>query len=207
MSRSEESEGHDPLLQQLRQGDAIAFAHYLDRECPRLEKYVATRLGAGLRGKMEPADVVQDVCLDAVRAFPEMDFSGQAPFGWLCQLVERKIIDAHRRFNSQKRGANEVPLQGGAAGGGQDDLIQLLVASITSPSQAFSRNRQESRMLGALAELTPEQQLAMKLRYVQGLSSREVALQLGKSDGATRVILSRTLNQLRGLLGVDSSQP
>ncbi|MCA9081664.1 MAG: hypothetical protein KDA58_13965, partial [Planctomycetaceae bacterium] len=67
MNPLDESSAHDPLLDRVRQGDAAAFAEYLDRERERLTKYTATRLGASLRGKLEPADIVQEVSLDAIR--------------------------------------------------------------------------------------------------------------------------------------------
>ncbi|MCA9082257.1 MAG: hypothetical protein KDA58_16965, partial [Planctomycetaceae bacterium] len=120
MNPLEESSAHDPLLDRVRQGDTAAFGEYLERERERLTKYTATRLGAALRGKLEAADVVQEVCLDAVRSFSAIDFTNQQPFGWLCQLVERRVIDAHRRFNNQKRGAAEVPIQGQGQPGKED---------------------------------------------------------------------------------------
>ncbi|MCA9043134.1 MAG: sigma-70 family RNA polymerase sigma factor [Planctomycetaceae bacterium] len=205
MNSHQDSTQHDPLLDKVRQGDTTAFAEYLERERPRLTNYVTSRLGAALRGKLEAGDIVQDVCLDAVQGFTQVDFSNREPFGWLCHIVERKVIDAHRRLKSQKRGALEVPLQGGQRGNDEGDIVNLLVVSMTSPSQAFSRNRKESRMFAAVAELPPEQQTALRLRYVQGLSSNEVAQEIGKSPGATRVLLSRALAQLRDALGEDSN--
>ncbi len=207
MNQNELPSEHDPLRERLLQGDAAAFSAYLEREREKLTKYVAGRLGAELRHKLEPTDIVQEVHLDALRAFASVELHD--PFGWLCQLVERRIIDAHRHFHNQKRGAGEVPLLAAAGPDGEDKLIHLLVASITSPSQAFSRNRKESAMLAALAELSAEQQTAIRLRYVDGLSSKEVAQKLGKSDGATRVILTRSLALLRerlnGELGEEGS--
>jgi RNA polymerase sigma-70 factor (ECF subfamily) len=75
-------------------------------------------------------------------------------------------------------------------------LINLLVASITSPSEAFSRQQREFKLLQALSQLPEQQQLALRLRYVDGLPSKQVAGQIGKSDGATRVLIARAIKRL-----------
>ncbi len=70
-------------------------------------------------GKVEidVADILQEVSIEALRSLSETDFEHREVFSWLCQLAERKIIDAHRRhFGAQMRDARrEMPL--GNAGG------------------------------------------------------------------------------------------
>jgi DNA-directed RNA polymerase specialized sigma24 family protein len=41
----------------------------------------------------------------------------------------------------------------------------------------------------------------MRMRYVDGLATKEIAERLGKSDVAVRVMLSRTVQKLQQLLG------
>ena len=72
---------------------------------------------------------------------------------------------------------------------------------MTSASQAFSRNQREQRLLAAMESLPQEQREALRLRYVEGQSSKEIGARLGKSDGAVRVLLTRSLQRLRSLLG------
>ena len=40
----------------------------------------------------------------------------------------------------------------------------------------------------------------LRLRYLEGLPSKEIADRLGKSDGAVRVMLTRSLDKLQKLL-------
>jgi RNA polymerase sigma-70 factor (ECF subfamily) len=42
------------------------------------------------------------------------------------------------------------------------------------------------------------------LRYVEGLPSKEIARRLGKTDGAVRVLLTRSLRRLQQLVGPDA---
>ena len=70
-----------------------------------------------------------------------MDFSENDPFGWFCQVARRKVMDAGRHFSAQKRAAER---EVGIHGDGQSSQLgieRLLVASITSPSGAFSRKQ------------------------------------------------------------------
>ena len=144
---------------------------------------------------MEVEDIFQEVSVEAVRSLPEADFEHRDPFGWLCQIAERRIIDAHRRFfGAQKRDAGrEVPL--GSPGGDSQHaaIIDLLVASMTTATQALSRKAREVRLIEALATLPEDQREALRLRYIEGLPSKEIAERLGKTDGSVRVMLTRAL--------------
>jgi RNA polymerase sigma-70 factor, ECF subfamily len=156
--------------------------------------------------KVEPDDVFQETSAEAVRALATAEFGDREPFSWLCQIAERRIIDLHRRFfGAQKRDAGrEVPLAAGSDTR-QAGLINMLVASMTTPSQAFSRNAREARLQEALEKLPAEQREALRLRYVESLPSKQIAERLGKSDAAVRVMLTRSLKKLHELLGEDAS--
>jgi RNA polymerase sigma-70 factor (ECF subfamily) len=195
----------DPVIEKVRAGDVQALADFLSARRPQLTAFIIKHLGPALRSKVEPDDIFQETSIEAVRALPLAQLSERDVFGWLCQIAERKMIDAHRRFfDAQKRSAaREVPL--GAGGAGDDSqrvaLIDMLVASMTSPSAAFSRDVRHVQLLEALAKLPEEQREALRLRYVEGLPSKQIAEKLQKSDGAVRVMLTRSLAKLQQFLG------
>jgi RNA polymerase sigma-70 factor (ECF subfamily) len=76
------------------------------------------------------------------------------------------------------------------------------VASMTTPSEAFSRNAKVARMQEAIAQLPAEHREALRLRYGENLPSKEVAQRMGKTDAAVRVMLTRSIRKLQELLGV-----
>ena len=78
--------------------------------------------------------------------------------------------------------------------------MNLLVASLTTPTQALSRDDRHQRLAAALATLNEEQREALRLRYVEQMPSKEIAQRLGKSDGAIRVMLTRALKTLQTVL-------
>lgn len=187
-------------IQRIRSEGKEALVRFVEDNRQRLLSFIDSRLGTPLQRKIEPEDILQEVCIEAVRALDKVEFVESNPLHWLFQISERKIIDAHRRFfASQKRDATREAVieEGSRAGGG---LADLLAASMTTPSQAFSRDHKQLRLLAALETLGQEQREALRLRYFVGLSSKEIARKLGKSDGAVRVMLSRGLNRLQGML-------
>jgi RNA polymerase sigma-70 factor (ECF subfamily) len=192
----------DLLLNRVRAKDAGALAEFLEGKRPRLIAYIERNLGNALRRKVEAEDVFQEVSVHAIKALESVELADRDPFRWLCELAERRIVDAHRRFfGAQKRdAAREVALGSPGAVTGEAGLINMLVASMTTPSQAFSRDQKELRMRQAIAELPNDAQEALRLRYVENLSTKEVARHLGKTDVATRVTLSRAVTRLREVL-------
>jgi RNA polymerase sigma-70 factor (ECF subfamily) len=199
----------DELVKRIHSGDAAALADFLENHRPQLMAYIERQLGSGLRRKVEPEDVFQETSAEAVRSLPQIELGDRDPFSWLCQVAERRIIDLHRRFfGAQKRDAGrEVPL--GTPGGGSETtpggLINMLVASMTTPSQAFSRNAREGKLAEALEKLPDDQRAALRMRYVENMPSKQIAEKLGKTDAAVRVMLTRSLKKLHELLAPDIS--
>ncbi len=195
------SDSEDALLAKVRAGDRNALGDWLIGHRAPLLAFIERRLGGTLRRKIEPEDLAQRSSADAIRSFAEVDLGRRNPFGWLCQIAERRIIDAHRRFfGSQKRDAGrEVPMEAGA-GTERAGIVNLLIASMTSASQAFSRDQRQIRLLTALEKLPEEHRLALKMRYLDELPSKAIAEKLGKSDGSIRVMLTRSLAKLQEIL-------
>jgi RNA polymerase sigma-70 factor (ECF subfamily) len=189
----------DALIRRIRTGDQNALAELMERYRGQLLATASRKMSDLLKRSVEPDDVVQEAITYCLKTFAEIDCKALDPMPWVHQVLERKIVDAHRHHAAQKRAADKgVPLSG--ATDSSPGLIDLLIASITSASQAFARNRREERLMIAMQQLTQEQQDALRMRYVENLPSKEIADKLGKSDGAIRVMLTRSLRQLEELL-------
>jgi RNA polymerase sigma-70 factor (ECF subfamily) len=188
----------DPsLADRVRQRDPAALAAFLEERRPALLSFVERRLGSALRGKLEPQDVLQELAVKALRELPNADLSARDPFGWLCHLAEQCIVDDHRHFAAGKRASGREVPGNVRVGDGSQDLVALLTASLTSPSMAVVRDERQRRLMAVIATLPAEHREALRLRYGEGLPTKEVAGRLGKSDVATRVLLSRLVQQLQ----------
>lgn len=197
----------DPLNKRIREHDTHALADFLQQRRAPLMAFIERQLGQALRRKVEPEDVFQEASAEAVRALPGVELGDRDPFSWLCQIAERRIVDLHRRFfDAQKRDAGrEVPLAAGGASTSAPNLAQMLAASITSPSAAFSRVVREQKLDSALQGLKEDEREALRLRYQFDMPSKEIAEKLGKTDAAVRVMLTRSLKKLQTMLGEEIS--
>ena len=202
------SEAEQELIQRIQNGDATALTPYIEAQNDHLLAVITQKMSAALKSKVEPQDILQEVLVSAFNSYDQLEWSSRDPFVWLCQLADRRIIDAHRRYvSAEKRSANrEVSLNRKSSSAGdaaEGEMIDLLVKSMTMPSAAFSRDQKAIRMQAAIAELPELGREAVRLRYVEGWASKEIAKELGKSDASIRVLLSRTLKKLHEMIGDD----
>ena len=199
-------ETREQLAERVRVKDLEALAAFIETVRFQLMAFIERQLGAGLRRKVEADDIFQEVSAEAVRSLKDIDLAARDPFGWLCQVAERRIVDAHRHFfGAQKRAAGREVGLGSPGDSNSPGLLNLLVASMTTPSAAFSRNVREARLLDALGELPPDQREALRLRYLENLPSKQIAEKLGRTDAAVRVMLTRSLKKLQTILGTEST--
>jgi RNA polymerase sigma-70 factor (ECF subfamily) len=195
----------DDLVARVKSGNREALAEYISRHSPQLIAFIEKRMSDGLRRKVEASDILQDVTASALHSVGEVQLGDREPFGWLCQQAERRIIDAHRHhFGAQKRAAGREVYLDAPSGGESGGIADLLAASLTTPSAAYSRQQKEFHMLEALESLPEDSREALRMRYVEGLPSKEIAERLGRTDGAVRVLLTRSLQKLQEILSRNS---
>jgi RNA polymerase sigma-70 factor (ECF subfamily) len=115
------------------------------------------------------------------------------------------VIDGHRRFAADKRDARREVPGNVKIGEASQDLNALLIASMTSPTQAVVRNERQSKIDEALAAMPREHREILRMRYQEGLSTKVIAERTGKSPGALRVLLTRLVRRLEVLVGGEAN--
>jgi RNA polymerase sigma-70 factor (ECF subfamily) len=115
-------------------------------------------------------------------------------------VLDARLIDLARRHTAARRSARRE------VGEGVSGLADWLAASLTSPSRAVVRAERDARLQDALDGLPAETQELLRLRFAEGLATRDIAARVGKSDDAIRAALSRALRQLEAAFG-DSMRP
>ena len=136
------------LLERITVGDVDALAKFIEARKPQLMAYIHRRLGPALKSKVEAEDIFQDSSVEAVRAITPEFPGDKDPFSWLCQIAERKIVDAHRHhFGAQKRDAGrERSLDGRPAGRG-DETATVIQQSLNWPAVTFCTTHEKYRIL------------------------------------------------------------
>jgi RNA polymerase sigma-70 factor, ECF subfamily len=157
------------------------------------------RLDSRLRGKLDPADLVQQTLTRAFERRGQFQGSSDAQrAAWLRTLLANAMTDALRKF-ARPQGAErslEAALDQSSA-----QLEAFLVADQTSPSGRVMRQEGLIRLADALAALRDDQRRAIELKHLQGLALIEVARQMGRTVPAVAGLLQRGLKALREELG------
>jgi RNA polymerase sigma-70 factor (ECF subfamily) len=187
------------LLPAFRAGDQTAGDALLRHFEPWLRLLARVQVGSQLRGKFDPADLVQQTLLEAVRAFPQFRGTTEAEMtAWLRQILAHVLAHEIRRYHgTQKRDIQrEVPLDRQLTHTSRR-LGDILPATGTSPSRLLVRHERQLLLAQALERLPEDYREVIILRNLEGLSHDEVARRLGRNPGAVRMLWVRALARLR----------
>jgi RNA polymerase sigma-70 factor, ECF subfamily len=163
-----------------------------------LEVLARVHLDSRLRGKLDPADLVQQTLLRACAALPEVrDRSPGALAAWLRKILARALADTVKHYHRDRRDINleqalEVDLDRSSTG-----LAGWLAADQTSPSQAAQRNEELLRLADALADLPEPLREVVILKHCRGQTLQQIADHLGKTVPSVASLLRRGLESLR----------
>src|SRR4051794_31267602 len=123
------TDSNEDTVERIKRGEREALVEFIEQRRPQLLAFIEKNASDAVRRKIEAADLLQEVSINALSSLSDVQLGDRDPFSWLCQLAERRIIDAHRRFyGSQKRAAGrEIGIH---AGGDSDEkgFIDVLVA-------------------------------------------------------------------------------
>lgn len=168
----------------------------LERHLPALAQWAAYLMPDWLRAKLDPADLVHQTLLEAVRAPTAL--AGRADhevLAYLRRALANNLTDAMR-----KHGRARADVSAEAVAASSARLADWLAADHTSPSERAERNERFARLAAALAGLPDAQRTAVELRYLQKMKVLDIAAAMGRSEGAVSLLLHRALGALRGVL-------
>jgi RNA polymerase sigma-70 factor, ECF subfamily len=176
---------------------AGAVSQALRRHYGRLRDYVDKHLPPDLREWLEPQDVVQDVSVDAFRR--RNDFPGhdaEEGVRWLLTVARHRLIDLVRQRRALKRAGTAPQLRIGL-----DDSLVSMLEELGLYSRTPSRSAAEREFFVALEEslsrLQPDYAEVIRLRHVEGLSQKEAADRMGRTEKAVEALCARGLLALR----------
>jgi RNA polymerase sigma-70 factor (ECF subfamily) len=182
----------EPLLPARSLGDPRATDALLEQHLPALLAYVRLHCPDVVRDHESCGDVVQSVCREVLAGAEGFEFRGLPEFRkWLFAKVESKLVDKQRYWLAECRHpGREVTFSSGRS------RLESLYASLCSPSRAAAARESLARFEAAFAELSEDDRRVITLVRLHGMSSREAAADLGKAEGAVRVMLHRALARL-----------
>jgi RNA polymerase sigma-70 factor (ECF subfamily) len=180
---------------------------WLVRFRPWLTLLARTQVDHGYQGKFDASDLVQQTLIEAWKSAEQ--FRGQTEaerMAWLRQILAHVLAHEVRRyFGTLKRNADrEVSFE--------ESLEQssrrwqgFCDSAMSSPSQHVMRQEQNVQLAEALEQLPDDYREVIVLRHLEGLSHEEVAVRMGRTPGATRMLWMRALAELKRLCAGGSS--
>jgi len=177
------------LIQAIRWGDSTAVSAFYERHLPSVWRYACWRLSDDIHAAQ---DVVSETFLEAVRAFrsenPRAPSDG-ALAAWLRAIARNKVADCLRR---RRAAAKAVTAWAGKTAGAGVGL---------RPGADMERAETRAQVIRVLNRLHDDERLVLELKYIEGLSVREIAARLSRTDKAIESLLFRGRRSFRDLFG------
>jgi RNA polymerase sigma-70 factor, ECF subfamily len=166
----------DRLRVEAAQRDPSRFGDLYEENFYRVYAYVARRVG----NRHLAEDLTADVFREALADIGKFEWRGVPFIAWLLRIASRLIADHFKRLGRE----TEDP-------------------AIEQPSE---EEVERSAMLFQLVDRLPEtQSRVIHMRFVEQKSIREIAVELGRSEGAVKQLQFRALETLRAQMeGADA---
>ena len=165
-----------PSIAELKRGDSRAWRWLVDEFGPAVGGY------AKKFGHPDPEEVTGSTLETIARRIAKFEGGHRELRSFVFSIAHARIVDDVR-----KRARREVV-----------SVDWDREPSSVSPDVEIESS--DPDLLAAIESMPSELKHMLHLRYVQGLSTRETAKAIGKSEVATRVALSRGISKLRGLM-------
>jgi len=196
---------HQQLLEEAQSGNAESLGRLLEDYRAYLTVLAQRYLDPRLSGRLDPADVVQITFLEAQRDLGS--FRGhqiEELLGWLRNILRNNVSSAHQRhlFTQKRSAGREVS---NSPTDSRPAITDLAPSETTSPSQRVMRDEAAVYLANCLEDLPDTQREALRLRYVEGYSLKQMADAMRKSEMAVAGLLKRGLQTLRERMVSDSS--
>jgi RNA polymerase sigma-70 factor, ECF subfamily len=164
------------------QADQAAFATLYRRYLDRVYGYAFYQLG----DHHDAEDATERIFLAALRALPDFRDQGSTFRAWLFRIAHNTIANAHR--SRARRRTEPLP----------DDFQRAAPNADPAGQVAVADELREVRRV--VAQMPEDRRQVILLRFVDDLSTAEIAEVLDRSPGAVRVLLHRSLRDLAARL-------
>lgn len=170
---------------------------------PWLKMLAERQLPAGLKGKVDASDIVQQAFIDAWRG--RKDFRGSTHaerLAWLRVILTRVIIRNDRDLlKTAKRGDGREKVLQAAIDQTSMCIDNLAVGDGPGPGSLAERAEQSLKLAEALEKLPEDYREVLVMRNMEGLSHSEIADKLGRTSAAIRMLWVRALAALKKAYG------
>jgi RNA polymerase sigma-70 factor (ECF subfamily) len=139
-------------------------------------------------------DLTEQTFLQAYRHFEraQRESRGRPLRPWLIRIAHNLAANLYR--DRSRKPASPI-----------DETTTIAAAHTTE--QLVEGRDELSRVLEGVRQLPDDRREALIMRFALGMDNREIARALGRSDGATKVLIHRAIKQLEELIGERPGAP
>jgi len=170
----------DELIDKAIVGDGDAFGRLYDMHVDRVYRHIYYRVS----NTADTEDLTQQVFIKAWQAIGRYKKTASPFLAWLIKISHNLVIDFYRSKKSEA----------------YIDFDMVATEPDTDPEHLAEANFNQQQMRQAINKLHGGQQQVILMRFIEDFSYAEIAVALGKSEGAIRVILHRGLAKLKTIL-------
>lgn len=181
--------------QKLKEGGADAVAELFSQYREQLEHMIGFRMDTRLRGRIDPADVLQEAYLQVAQRIdsyiqrPDVSF-----YVWMRQITYQTLIDQHRLHFRSKRGLGQEVRKRRAHSQTTYSIAGMLVGANTTPGRAAEREEEKEQLQQALDSMEETDREVLALRHFEGLPNKQVAeiLDISVTAASNRYVRAMT---------------
>lgn len=177
------------LVERCRSGDGEAFDELFSLVYDDIFRWAYSMV----RDEDDAGEVAQECFIRIFRHLHRLEDPTKFP-----QWVSRLLVNQTNTFRVKRRRHQTEELEDGFDV--QDDALPLQGTAGSSPRKAAEQNEILDKVNDAIRDLPPRQRTAVLMFDVQGHSIREIATQLGCSEGAVKFNIFQGRRKLRALL-------
>jgi RNA polymerase sigma-70 factor, ECF subfamily len=180
MSSLPSREDEQALVERAK-SDPNAFGELYHRYLLQIYRFVYSRV----RDQAVAEDVTSEVFMKALKSIGRYQDTGKPFSAWLYQIAVNSVADRYRA-------ARPV-----------EDIDEQRDLAVSGPSlEDVAAQRDELRRIWYVVETLPKQQrVAMVLKFQEDLKIEDIAVAMGKTPGAVKLLIHRGVTKCRQTLG------
>jgi RNA polymerase sigma-70 factor (ECF subfamily) len=168
-------ESEERALVEAAQRDPRLFGPLYEAYFERVYAFAVRRL----RDRAEAEDLTSEVFRRALRGLPRFEWRG-VPFGaWLMRIAQNAVVDRWQRAKAREHAFRESVSEDVV-----DDQLERRIG-----------------LFGLVRSLPQDQRRVVEARFVERKTIREIAGEMGRSEGAVKQLQFRALESLRARMG------
>lgn len=167
------------LVEKAKNGDREAFGKLYLKYLDTIYRYIFFRVNQDIQTAEDLAEVVFFKAWQNIVNFAEQDAFFKA---WLYKIAHNVVIDHYRTENKPAV------------------LKEELINENDNVLEDFERKIEIAALMKAINKLSDEQKQIITLKFIEGLSNKEMLQILNKKEEAIRALQYRALKKLKELL-------